>query len=46
MKKILVEFGGAILFYAVIFFGIVAINTRMSFINDIENKNNMVALNK
>lgn len=47
MKKILGEFGGAILLYAVIFFGIVAISSRVSYINEkTEDTSNIVAFNK
>jgi len=47
MKKVLVEFGGAILLYIVIFFGIIAISSRVSYINNIsDNTNNLVAINK
>lgn len=47
MKKVLVEFGGAILLYTVIFFGIIAISSRISYINSVNNNtNNLVAINK
>ena len=43
MKKVLINYGGVILLYLVIFVGIVAIGSRMSYIN---NHENMVAVNK
>jgi len=47
MKKVLVEFGGVVLLYIVIFFGIIAISSRISYINNIEdNTNNLVAINR
>ena len=47
MKKVLVEFGGVILLYTVIFFGIIAISSRVSYINNVnDNTNNLVAINR
>lgn len=34
MKKVLERFGGAIILYLVIFFGIVAISSRVAYIQD------------
>lgn len=45
MKKVLVDFGGAILLYVVIFVGIVAIESRLSYINNQSNSNIQVAVN-
>lgn len=44
MKKVLINYGGAILLYLVIFVGIIAISSRMSYINNSENIK--VAVNK
>ncbi len=38
MKKVLINYGGVILLYAVIFLGIVAINTRLASINHSNNE--------
>ncbi len=49
MKKSLVNIGGAILFYSVIVFGILLLNIRFKYLNDLEiekNPNNYVAMNK
>lgn len=44
MIKSLKKFGGAVLLYAVIFFGIVAIASRVNYTNyDVEGGNNEVA---
>ena len=45
MIKSLKKFGGAVLLYAVIFFGIVAVTSRVNYTNyDVEVENNEVAL--
>jgi len=47
MKKVLEEFGGAIILYVVIFIGVVAISSRMTYINNNTTSNNVhVAINK
>ena len=43
MKKVLIEFGGAIILYLVIFFGVIAITSR---INNINSDNYSVTVNK
>ena len=44
MIKSLKKFGGAVLLYAVIFFGIVAVTSRVDYTNyDVEVENNEVA---
>lgn len=44
MKKVLINYGGAILLYLVIFVGIIAISSRMTYINKEEMVK--VAINK
>ena len=48
MKKVLEEFGGALILYMVIFVGILAVSSRMAYINnsDTHNTNNIVALSE
>ena len=45
MKKVLVDFGGIILFYIVLFFGIIAVGTRISYINSITDNTDIIAIN-
>lgn len=43
MKKVLVNYGGAILLYVVIFFGVIAISTRMNYL---DYKDSTIMINK
>lgn len=48
MKKTLVNFGGIILFYSVIIVGVLLLNMRFSYLNEINNNNlteNYIAMN-
>lgn len=44
MKKVVTEFGGAIILYIVIFFGIIAITTRVTQINNDNTTNKAVVM--
>jgi len=48
MKKRLINIGGLILFYSVIVTGVLLLNLRFSYLNDINNKNveTYIAMNK
>ena len=49
MKKTLTNIGGLILFYSVIIFGILLLNLRFEYLNNIkaiELENNYIAMNK
>ncbi len=46
MKKVIENYGGAILLYLVIFFGILAISSRISGVNNSDNYKVNIAINK
>lgn len=50
MKKKLMNVGGIILFYSVIIFGVLLLNLRFSYLNEINSENNInnsyLAMNK
>ena len=48
MKKKLVNVGGIILFYSVIVFGVLLLNLRFTYLNEINNNvnENYIAMNK
>lgn len=42
MKKNLMHFGGLILFYAVIIFGVLLLEIRFAYLNELQNNNNNI----
>lgn len=43
MKKILINYSGAILLYSTIIFGVIILNARFKYLNQLENNNERVS---